>query len=103
VLSAFNAKLFIVNVNSEHYIEISENLASEKEKLNEMFADYTPEFYFLRLYDIDNAIHEFAKDKDIDLIITVQKEHSMAHKLFIKGHAKKLAYDSTIPVMIVHE
>lgn len=103
VLSAFNAQLHIVNVNSEHYIALSEDFASERQKLNEMFAEFNPEFYFLRLYDIDEAIKEFAKDKKIDLIITVQKDHSYMHKFFSSGHLKKLAYESTIPVMTVHE
>lgn len=103
VLSAFDAKLHIVNVNSEHYIELSESYAAEQEKLRQMFSEFDPEFYFLRLYDIDEAIQEFAKDKKIDLIIAIEKEHSVVHKLFSSGHLKKLAHDSTIPVMIVHE
>ncbi len=103
VLCAFNAKLYIVNVNSEHYIELSENYAAEQNKLKEMFAEFSPEFYFLRLYDIDDAIAQFAKDKNIDLIVTIQKEHSVVHKLFSSGHLKKLAYESTIPVITVHE
>ena len=103
VLSAFHAKLHIVNVNSEHYIELSEEFAAEREKLNQMFTEFSPEFYFLRLYDVDEAIHELATDKKIDLIIAIQKEHSLVHKLFSSGHLKKLAYDSTVPVMTVHE
>lgn len=103
VLETFNAKLHIVNVNSQHYIELSENYALEQQKLKDMFAEFDPEFYFLRLYDIDDAINQFAKDKNIDLIITINKDHSLVHKLFITGHTKKLAYQSTVPVMVVHE
>ena len=103
VISTFNAKLHIVNVNSEHYIELSEDYATEQQKLREMFAEFNPEFYFLRLYDVDDAINQFAQDKNIDLIITINKEHSLVHKLFITSHTKKLAYQSTVPVMVVHE
>lgn len=103
VLSAFNAKLHVLNVNSEHYIELSEDYAAEQNNLKGMFAEFNPEFYFLRLFDVDDAIQQFAKDKKIDLIITVHKEHSYVHKLFNLGHTKKLAYESTIPVMTVHE
>ena len=103
VISTFNANLHIVNVNSEHYIAITEDYAGEQQKLREMFAEFNPEFYFLRLYDIDDAINQFAQDKNIDLIITVNKEHSLVHKLFITSHTKKLAYQSTVPVMVVHE
>jgi len=103
ILSTFNAKLHIVNVNSEHYIELSEDYAAELQKLKDMFPDANPEFYFLRLYDVDDAINTFAHDKNIDLIITVHKEHSMVHKLFMTSHTKKLAYQSTVPVVVVHE
>ncbi len=103
ILTAFNANLHIVNVNSEHYIALSETFAEERQKLADMFADFNPEFYFLRLYDVDEAIEQFARDKSIDLIITIQKEHSVMHKLFNAGHLKKLAYESTIPVIAVHE
>ncbi|HYK47187.1 MAG TPA: universal stress protein [Parafilimonas sp.] len=103
ILSTFNAKLHIVNVNSEHYIELSEDYAAELQKLKDMFPDADPEFYFLRLYDVDDAINTFAHDKNIDLIITVHKEHSMVHKLFMTSHTKKLAYQSTVPVVVVHE
>ncbi|MEO8712842.1 MAG: universal stress protein [Parafilimonas sp.] len=103
ILSDFNANLHIVNVNSEHYIQLSESHAEEQQKLREMFAEFNPEFYFLRLYDIDDAIGEFAKDKNIDLIITIRKEHSLVHKLFGSGHVRKLAHASSVPVMTVHE
>lgn len=103
VLSTFEAKLHIVNVNSEHYIQLTESYAAEQEKLRTMFSEFDPEFYFLRLYDVDDAINQFAQDKNIDLIITINKEHSRVHKLFFTGHTKKLAYQSTVPVMVVHE
>jgi len=103
VLSTFQAKLHIVNVSSEHYIALSEENAAEQQKLKDMFEEFNPEFYFLRLYDVDEAIDQFARDKNIDLIITIHKEHSMVHKLFSTSHTKKLAYQSTMPVMVVHE
>jgi len=103
VLKTFEAKLHIVNVNSDHYIEMSEEYAAEQQKLRDMFTEFNPEFYFLRLYDVDDAINQFAHDKNIDLIITIHKEQSMVHKLFSTSHTKKLAYQSTIPVMVVHE
>lgn len=103
ILATFNAKLHIVNVNSEHYIALTEEHAAEQQKLREMFSEFDPEFYFLRLYDIDEAINQFAEDKNIDLIITINKDHSLVHKLFIVGHTKKLAFHSRVPVLAVHE
>ena len=102
VLSLLNPTLLIVNVNEDIYIEISEKLDVEKQKLVEMFNEFNPEFYFLRLYDVEQAITQFASDKNIDLIITIQREHSKIYRFF-KSHTKELAYQSTLPVLVVHE
>lgn len=103
ILDLFKADLFIVNVNTDLYIALSEDNETEKQKLKEMFEDYHPQFYFMRLFDIQEAIKMFAADKHIDLIINVQKEHSMVHKLFYSSQTKKLATGSNIPVIITHE
>lgn len=103
ILDTFKAKLHVVNVNSEHYIEISEEYAAEQKKMSEMFEGYDPEFYFLRLYDINEAIKVFAEDKKIDLIITIHKEYSLMHNLFSSADIKKLAHESHVPVVTTHE
>lgn len=103
VLQAFEPHLHIINVNSEHYVAITEEYQAEKESLKKMFAEFEPEFYFLGLYDVDEAINQFAKDKNIDLIITVRHEQNLIDKLFKTSHIKNLAYQSTIPILAVHE
>jgi nucleotide-binding universal stress UspA family protein len=103
VLKTFHPNLHVVNVNESHYIALTEEHEAEKRKLADMFDGFNPEFYFLRLFDIDAAINQFAEDKDIDLIINVHKEHSVLHKLFINSHTKNLAYQSRVPVLVVHE
>lgn len=103
VLDIFKPQLHIVNVNEEHYVALTEEYEAEKKRLMEMFAEYHPEFYFLRLFDVDEAINQFAEDKNIDLIISVHKEHSLLHRIFRSSHTKKLAYQSRVPLLVVHE
>jgi nucleotide-binding universal stress UspA family protein len=103
-LKTFRAKLHIVNVDPEHYVAISEQYSKEQADFEEMFSEYKPEFYFMRLFDIDEALGLFAKERNIDLIIAVQKQHSFFDKLFKKtGTTKKLSYQSEVPVLVVHE
>jgi nucleotide-binding universal stress UspA family protein len=103
-LLAFNyPKLHILNVNSELYISLTEEEQEERNKLKEMFSGFNPEFYFLRLYDVDDAIQQFSEDKQVDMIITIQKEHSLFSRLFNSSHTRKLAYHSNMPVLVVHE
>lgn len=103
-LKTFRPQLHVVNVDPEHYVAISEAYQKEKADFEEMFSEFRPEFYFMRLFDIDEALNLFAKEKNVDLIIAVQKQHSFFDRLFKKtGTTKKLSYQSEVPVLVVHE
>ena len=102
-LDAFKPQLHIVNVDNEHYISLTENYETEKQELKKMFADYNPEFYFMRLFDVDEAINLFAESRNIDLIIAIQKNHSFIGKLLSSSRTKKLSYHSKMPILVMHE
>lgn len=103
-LQTFRPQFHVVNVDPEHYVAISEAYQKQKDDFQEMFSEFNPEFYFMRLFDIDEALNMFAKEKNIDLIIAVQKQHSFFDKLFRRtGTTKKLSYQSEVPVLVVHE
>lgn len=103
-LKTFRPQLHVVNVDPEHYVAISESYTKQKTDFEEMFKEFNPEFYFMRLFDIEEALNLFAKERSIDLIIAVHKQHSFFDKLFSKtGTTKKLSYQSEVPVLVVHE
>lgn len=102
-LKIFRPKLHIVNVDPQHYISLSEGYEKEKSQLEQMFSELDPEFYFMRLYDVDDALNLFAEEKDIDLIISVQRNHSFREKLFKRSRTKSLSYHSNVPILVVHE
>ncbi len=103
VLKTFQPNLHVINVDSNHYVALTAEYQAEKAKLAEMLAEFNPEFYFLGWYDVDEAINQFAHDKNIDLIITIPRDHSLIEKMFKGSYTKKLAYHSTVPVLAVHE
>ena len=103
-LKTFRPQLHVVNVDPEHYVAISESYAKEKADFEDMFSEFNPEFYFMRLFDIEEALSLFAKERSIDLIITIHKQHSFFDRLFNKtGTTKKLSYQSEVPVLVVPE
>jgi len=103
ILKTFQPDLHVLNVDSSHYVALTEAYQSEKASLKEMFNDFSPEFYFLGLHDVDEAINQFAEDKKIDFIIIIHKEQNIFNKLFVKSHTKKLVYHSSVPVLAIHE
>ncbi len=102
-LDVFQPQLHVVNVDKDHYISLTEDYEKEKQSLREMFAGYRPEFYFMRLYDVDEAINLFAESRGIDLIIAIQKNHSFIGKLLSGSRTKTLSYHSKLPILVMHE
>lgn len=102
-LDVFNPQLHVVNVDKDHYISLTEDYENEKQELKKLFADYKPEFYFMRLYDVDEAINLFAESRNIDMIIAIQKNHSFIGKLLSGSRTKTLSYHSKMPILVMHE
>ncbi|HLA53527.1 MAG TPA: hypothetical protein VK618_09495, partial [Flavitalea sp.] len=103
VLDAFKPNLHIVNVDSEHYVELTDEFKKEKGWFEKLFAEYNPQFYFIRMFDFLDAISNFTVDKQIDLIVTVPRKHSFLRGLYKTSHTKKLAYHSHIPIVAIPE
>jgi nucleotide-binding universal stress UspA family protein len=103
ILKTFQPSFHIMNVDSEHYVALTEAYQAERNKLKEMFSEFNPEFYFLGLQHVDEAISQFAKDKNVDLIIMVHKDQTILSRLFVKSHTKQLIYHSSVPVLALHE
>ncbi len=103
VLDVFKPNLHIVNVDSEHYVELTEEYKKERAWLENRFEEYQPQFYFIRMFDFLDAISSFVADHQIDLIVTMPKKQSLLKALYKTSHTKKLAYHSHVPVVAIHE
>jgi nucleotide-binding universal stress UspA family protein len=103
VLDLFNPFVHVVNVDSEHYVELTEEYKAEKAKLEVILSGYQKEYYFMRQYDFIEAINQFVDDYKIDMLVTIPKKHSFLGGLFKTSHTKKLAYHSHVPLIAVHE
>ena len=103
VLSLFNAKLHVVNVDNTHYVSLTEEFQSSRAAMLSMFEEYDPECYFIGMNDIHEAINQFVFDKNIDLIVTVPRYHSFMSTIFKETHTKRLVYQSSVPILAAHE
>jgi len=101
VLNLFNPRLHIVNVDHEHYVQVTEEYKAERAKLEKMLQEYTPEFYFIRLFDFMDAINQFVVDNKIDLILTFPRKHSFLTNIFKTTNTTQLAYHSYVPIVAI--
>lgn len=102
ILDIFHPNLNIINVDSEHYIELTDEFKIERESMEDKLNSYNPEFSFLRAFDFLDGISRFVEAKEIDAIITVPRKHSFLSQLFKTSHTKKLAYHSHVPIIAIH-
>ncbi|HEY4337306.1 MAG TPA: universal stress protein [Puia sp.] len=98
VLDLFKPRLFVVNVDHEHYVQVTEEYKAERTKLEEKLKDYNPEFFFIRLFDFVEATNQFVADNHIDLILTFPRKHSWLSNVFKTTSTTKLAYHSHVPI-----
>jgi nucleotide-binding universal stress UspA family protein len=102
VLDLFKPKLFIVNVDHEHYVQVTDEYKSERTKLEQRLKEYNPEFYFIRLFDFVEAANQFVHDYHIDLILTFPRKHSFLSNIFKTTNTTKLAYHSNVPIAAIN-
>jgi nucleotide-binding universal stress UspA family protein len=103
VLRLFRPSLHIVNVNSEHYVSLTEEYLSQRTNMLDMFREFNPEFYFIGTYDVEDTINTFVQDKNIDMLITIPRHRTMITGLVKGSTTKKLVYESAIPILAAHE
>jgi len=102
VLNLFNPRLFVVNVDEEHYVQVTEEYKIERLKLEEKLKEYNPEFFFIRLFDFVEATNQFVADNHIDLILTFPRKHSWLSNVFKTTSTSKLAYHSHVPIAAIN-
>ena len=103
ILDTFKPQLDILNVDSEHFVELTDEFKKEREAMEDKLGAYNPEFSFLRAYDFVDGISSFVDAKKIDAIINVPHKHGILSQLFKTSHTKKLAYHSSVPIIAVPE
>jgi nucleotide-binding universal stress UspA family protein len=102
VLDLFHPHLYIVNVDHEHYVQVTEEYKTERAKLETALKEYNPEFYFIRLFDFVEATNQFVADYKIDLILTFPRKHSFLSNVFKTSSTKQLAYHSHVPIAAIN-
>ena len=103
VLEVFNAQLHIINIDHEHYVSLTEEFLEERGKMQKMFAEFNPEFYFIGINDFYEAVEEFVKTKNIDMLVIIPKNHRFVNRIFSASHTKKLAFHSPVPILAAHQ
>jgi nucleotide-binding universal stress UspA family protein len=100
ILKDTGATFMVVHV--DHH-QVSDTALYEREKLQALLSDLSPEFHQIQHDDFVEGINEFVDTHNIDLLITIPKKHGLFEGLFKRSHTKRLAFHSHVPLMCIHE
>lgn len=99
-VSTFSLKLHILNIQPTASEPIADTIP-EQYKLHELLDDLNPTYNYIDHEDTASAIIHFANEHDIDLVISVRKSYGFFRNLFHKSITKKLAFKTTIPLLLL--
>lgn len=102
-LNVIKPMLHVVHVIEEKFVQPTDDFQAQRQLLEGILADYQPTFTFIRDRNFVDAINDFIDESDIDLVITLPRHHSFFDNLFRGSHTRKLAYNSHIPILAIHE
>jgi K+-sensing histidine kinase KdpD len=93
VATVFNAKIDIVHVyNNEHKLE---EMAAHITELTNYLKHLNSQFHFIKSKNVYEAVIDFARKNNSDLILTFPKKHAFFHN----SESKQLIFNAPFAVM----
>ena len=100
LLKSLEAKLLVVNV-----AEGEENYAPEWRDeitaLHKLLGEFDPQFHYISSKDTVAGILQFATDQKADLVITIHEKQGLIARLFNSSISKSLAWETTLPLLVI--
>lgn len=99
-LRTLDAKLMIVNVGRKKDKTPKPVLYAGLKDIFDMFDELAPSYHFLMDKNTANSVADFAKDNHAQLLISIAGKYGFLEGMFKSRVTKKLAYHSTVPLLI---
>jgi nucleotide-binding universal stress UspA family protein len=62
-----------------------------------------PVYEYIKNDDVSDGIQKYVDEKNADLLMIFQHEHTFWERMFQKQHTADLLYNITIPVLSIHD
>jgi nucleotide-binding universal stress UspA family protein len=99
----FNARLHIVHVRKKDEAPDSEKNVLAKNTISALLAPLQPEFTEITDDSIQHGITRYTEQHQVQLLVMVAHKHSFFERLFSKVHTTDMAYETRIPLLVLHD
>lgn len=75
----------------------------EPQKKEIKLANISYKINVLPIKNLEKGISKFNQEQAIDLVTIISKKHSLFYNLFAESNTRKIAFNTNVPVMAIHE
>ncbi|MDB5032343.1 universal stress protein [Mucilaginibacter sp.] len=103
LVHTLNARLLILNVDTKDRTRFTPDTIDEQNALHELWDQEKPDYHYLIHEDIAEGILHFIREYDIQLMIAVPRHHNFFDRLFHDSITQKLAFHTSVPLLLIRE
>lgn len=102
LVTDFKAELHVLNADyrNKHF---NVNTPEESMLLDHLLFKLKPHYHFLEGKETDLLIEEYAEKNNLDLLITIPKNHGFFERFFKGTNTRRFIYHTHTPLLCVHE
>lgn len=96
----FEAEVMILHVQQEGQADLA---SDQRTKFDHHLSTCKHSFHILKDHNVEEAILNFAKEKDANLLALLTRKHGIIRGLFHSSLTNKMAFHSKVPLLALHE
>lgn len=100
VLDIFKPELHVLNIQKEGREHIR---PEENQELDNMLHNYNPQYHFVDHPNTVEGITAFAEKEAADLLLIIPKKHGLFDSIFKRSTTSRIAFNTHIPLLSIHE
>jgi nucleotide-binding universal stress UspA family protein len=101
IIQAYHSQLQILNIHKPDK-KISDN-DEAKAMLDEIFKKIPHELSIVEAESIMHGINEFTQKNNTQLLAMTMHKHNFIERAFGKNYTKEVAYETKIPLLVLHD
>lgn len=96
-----NASIKILHVSEDG--KLNNQQTNNKKLLDEYFEEVSHSFHLLSQLSVPAAINCFVESRESDMVAFINSKHSFFASIFNQPLVKGIAYDSKVPILVMHD
>ena len=102
IVNAYHSQLQILNIHKPDK-KTNDNELEAKAKLDEIFKNIPHELSIVEAESIMHGINEFTQKNNTQLLAMTMHKHNFIERAFGKNYTKEVAYETKIPLLVLHD